>query len=180
MESLIFFSFVIIIIYSLFSFNFIFADVLSNSLRQRIGDYDIQINTVPSIPISGKETKVNIRITTVSNNPITDTPIVLRISDEKKELTKTHPILLSSGHYTYYYIFNKAGVFLFSIDILANLDTEGSNDSNTLLTFDFPLNVSGPVSAELTSLTIPITAAAMGSVIAIVFMKKFKNLKRAF
>jgi len=28
------------------------ADMLSNSLEQRIGDYDIQINTVPKLPIA--------------------------------------------------------------------------------------------------------------------------------
>ena len=68
------------------------ADLLSNSLRQRIGDYDIQINTVPAVPISGHDTRINIRISSVSNIPITDTPIVIRISDGKHELHETQPV----------------------------------------------------------------------------------------
>ena len=159
----------------------VFADLLNNSLRQRIGDYDIQINTVPSNPISGRETSINIGITTVSNNPITDTPIAIRISDENKELIRTHPILLSSGHYTYNYVFNKSGVFLLSIDILNNLAIEDSDDSNKQLTFDFPIRVSGAFSAELTTLTIPITVTvtAIGLVITIILLKKFKSSKKA-
>lgn len=158
----------------------VFADLLSNSLRQRIGDYDIQINTIPSNPISGRETSINIRITTVSNNPITDTPIAIRISDENKELIRTHPIFLSSGHYIYNYIFSNEGVFLLSIDILNNLAIEDSDDSNKQLTFDFPIRVSGAFSAELTSLTIPIMASvtAIGSVITIILFKKFMNSKK--
>ena len=71
------------------------ADLLSNSLQQRIGDYDVRINTMPMVPISGQETRINIMMTTVSNNPITDTPIIIRISDEREELVRTQPILLT-------------------------------------------------------------------------------------
>lgn len=170
-----------IIICSVSTIHSVFADLLNNSLRQRIGDYDIQINTIPSNPISGRETSINIRITTVSNNSITDTPIVIRISDENKELIRTAPILLSSGHYTYNYIFSSPSVFLLSIDILNNLATEDSDDSNKQLTFDFPIRISGAFSAELTTLTIPITVTvtAIGSFIAILLFKKFKRRKKA-
>jgi hypothetical protein len=172
---------VIFFIFSWFSIHLALADVLSNSLRQRIGDYDIQINTVPPIPISGKDTSINIRVTTVSNNPITDTPIMIRISDENKELIRTQPILLSSGHYPFNYVFNRSGVFLFSIDILNNLEIKDSNDSNKQLTFDFPIRVSGAFSADITTLAIPITATVtvIGSFIAIILFKKFRSSKRA-
>src|SRR6185295_11840741 len=97
------------------------ADMLTNSIRQRIGDYDIQINTVPAVPISGQDTHINIRISSVSNIPITDTPIVIRISDGKHELLETLPVFLSSGHYSYNYKFDRAGIFLVSVDILDNI-----------------------------------------------------------
>ena len=156
------------------------ADILSNSLEQRIGDYDIQINTVPKVPISGQETKINIRIATVSNNPIIDTPITIRISNEKNELIRTQPILLPSGHYAYNYIFTKAGIFLLSIDILDNPAVGEFNDSNKKLVFDFPITVSEPISVELTSLTLPIavTALVIGSVIVFVVLKRFKSSKK--
>jgi len=180
LESIISFSFVILIIGSISSVQLVLADLLSNSLQQRIGDYDIQINTVPKVPISGQETRINIRITTVSNNPITDTPIIIKISDEKNELIRTQPILLPSGHYSYSYIFNKAGIFLLSIDILDNPATGDFNDSNKKLAFDFPISVSEPILVQLTSLTLPITLIALviGTVIAFVLLKRFKRSKK--
>jgi hypothetical protein len=180
LERIIPFSFVILIIGSISSIQLALADILSNSLEQRIGDYDIQINTVPKVPISGQETKINIRIATVSNNPIIDTPITIRISNEKNELIRTQPILLPSGHYAYNYIFTKAGIFLLSIDILDNPAVGEFNDSNKKLVFDFPITVSDPISVELTSLTLPITVTALviGSVIAFVLLKRFKRSKK--
>ena len=150
-------------------------------MQQRIGDYDIQINTVPKVPVSGQETRINIRIATVSNNPITDTPIVIKISDEKNELIRTHPIILPSGHYTYNYIFNKAGIFLLSIDILDNLTNGDINDSNKKLVFDFPITISEPVSVELTSLTLPIsvTAVVIGAILTFVLLKRSKRHPKA-
>ncbi len=153
------------------------ADLLSNSLQQRIGDYDVSINAVPKEPISGQETRINIMITTVSNNPITDTPIAIRISDERDELVRTQPILLSSGHFSYTYSFNNSGLYLLSIDILDNPAVGDSNDSNKKLIFDFPIHVSEPYSAEIANLKFPIiiTAAVTGSVISLVLLKKFKK-----
>jgi hypothetical protein len=154
--------------------------LLSNSLKQRIGDYDVSINAVPRDPISGQETLINIMITTVSNNPITDTPIAIRISDERDELVRTQPILLSSGHFSYNYSFNNSGIFLLSIDILDNPAVGDFNDSNKKLSFDFPIRVSEPYSAEIANLKFPIiiTAVATASVISLVLFKKYKKSKK--
>jgi hypothetical protein len=180
LERIIDFSFVILIIGSISSAQMALADVLSNSLQQRIGDYDIQVNTVPTVPISGQQSSINIMITTVSNNPIIDTPIAIKISDEKNELIRTQPILLQSGHYSYNYIFNKAGIFLLSIDILNNPAVGYSNDSNKKLVFDFPITVSEPISVQLTSLALPITltAIAIGSILLLVLFKKSKSTNK--
>ena len=169
--------YILIVICTLSTVQSISADLLNNSLQQRIGDYDVSINAVPKDPISGQETRINIMITTVSNNPITDTPIVIRISDERHELVRTQPILLSSGHFSYNYSFNNSGIFLLSIDILDNPAVGDSNDSNKKLIFDFPIHVSEPYSAEIANLKFPIiiTAAVTGSVISLVLLKKFKK-----
>ena len=175
-----FIPYILIVICTLSTVQSISADLLNNSLQQRIGDYDVNINAVPKDPISGQETRINIMITTVSNNPITDTPIVIRISDEKNELVRTQPILLSSGHFSYNYSFNNSGIFLLSIDILDNPTVGDSNDSNKKVSFDFPIRVSEPYSAEIANLKFPIiiTAAATGSVISFVLLKKFKKSKK--
>jgi len=173
-------SIVILTIFSVFSLHPALADPLGNSLRQRIGDYDIQISTLPTVPISEKETIINLMITSVSNMPVTDTPIVIRISDENNELIRTQPILLSGGHYSYDYKFNKSGIFLFSIDVLDNLVVGNSNDSNNELIFDFPIRVSEPYSAEIAKMRLPITIAiaAIGSVVSLVLLMRFKKIRR--
>jgi hypothetical protein len=179
-RKVLFIPYILIVISALSTVHSISADLLGNSLQQRIGDYDIRINTVPRDPISGQETRINIIITTVSNNPITDTPITIRISDERDELVRTQPILLSSGHFSYNYSFDKSGIFLLSIDILDNPAVGDSNDSNKKLIFDFPIRVSEPYSAGIANLTLPITitAAATGSVISLVLLKKFRKSKK--
>lgn len=173
-----FIPYILIVICTLSTVQSISADLLSNSLQQRIGDYDVSINAVPRDPISGQETRINIMITTVSNNPITDTPIAIRISDERDELVKTQPILLSSGHFSYDYTFNNSGIFLLSIDILDNPAVGDFNDSKKLI-FDFPIRVSEPYSAEIANLKFPIiiTASVTGSVISLILLKKFKKSK---
>ena len=156
------------------------ADPLDNSLRQRIGDYDIQISTLPTAPISGKETSIKIMITSVSNLPVTDTPIIIRVSDENNELIRTHPILLSGGHYSYNYNFNKSGIFLFSIEVLDDLASRNSIDSSNELIFDFPIRVSEPYLAEIVKMTLPLTVTivAIISVISWLMIAKFKKSKK--
>lgn len=155
------------------------ADLLSNSLQQRIGDYDVRINTMPMVPISGQETRINIMIATVSNNPITDTPIIIRISNEKEELTKSQPVLLSSGHHPYVYNFDKSGTYLLSIDILDNPLAGDSNNSNRMLTFDFPIRISEPFSVDMANLAIPvIMTAAVGFIASLIVLKKLRKRKK--
>jgi len=116
-------------------------------------------------------------MTTVSNIPITDTPITIRISNER-ELARSQPILLSSGHYSHSYNFDKSGLFLLSIDILENPLAGNSNGSNRMLTFDFPIRVSEPFSVNLANLALPIIiAAAAGSVGSLLVLKKLKKSK---
>lgn len=174
-------AFVILPIFLGFSVHPAIADPLNNTLRQRIGDYDIEINTLPADPISEKETVINIMITTVSNIPVTDTPIVIRISEEDNELIRTQPILLSGGHYSYEYKFNKSGTFLFSINILDNLVVGESMDSNNELIFDFPIRVSEPYSVEISKMILPITITIIliASILSWVLLMKFKKSKKA-
>lgn len=155
------------------------ADLLSNSLQQRIGDYDVRINTMPMVPISGQETRINIMMATVSNNPITDTPIIIRISNEREELAKSQPVLLSSGHHPYVYNFDKSGTYLLSIDILDNPLAGDSNNSDRMLTFDFPIRISEPFSVDMANLALPvIMIAAVGSIVSLIVLKKLKKRKK--
>ena len=90
----------------------VYADTLRSALRQKIGNYDVQLSTAPVNPIAGKETSIMVKISSTSDDfPITDIPIVIRVSRDNVELTRTDPIFISGGHYKYSYMFqNTRGI----------------------------------------------------------------------
>ena len=68
----------------------IYADMLTSALRQKIGNYDVQLSTAPVNPIAGKETTIMIKISSTSDDfPITDIPLVIRVSRDNVELART-------------------------------------------------------------------------------------------
>ncbi|MGA7007568.1 MAG: hypothetical protein WBY28_10885, partial [Nitrososphaeraceae archaeon] len=99
----------------------VYADTLRSALRQKIGNYDVQLSTAPVNPIAGKEAIIMVKISSTSDDfPITDIPIVIRVSRDNVELTRTNPIFISGGHYKYSYKFKTPGVYGFDIDLLNN------------------------------------------------------------
>ena len=120
----------------------IYADMLTSALRQKIGNYDVQLSTAPVNPIAGKEAIIMVRISSNSDDfPITDIPIVIRVSRDNVELTRTNPIFISGGHYKYSYMFKTPGVYGFDIDLLNN-SLAVDSQTNQQATFEFPIQVS--------------------------------------
>jgi hypothetical protein len=115
-----------------------FADSIKGSIRQNIGNYNMEMKTDPSNPISGQNAKILLRIGSINGDDLVDLPILIRISLGGQDLTKTNPILVPYGHYAYNYIFPKSGTYALNVDI--------NNDyySGQNITFTFPVNVNGP------------------------------------
>ena len=133
----------------------VYADTLRSALRQKIGNYDVQLSTAPVNPIAGKETSIMIKISSTSDDfPITDIPIVIRVSRDNVELTRTHPIFISGGHYKYTYMFKTPGVYGLDLDLLNN-SLAMDSQTNQQSTFEFPIQVSDFSSITLTSILWP-------------------------
>jgi hypothetical protein len=115
-----------------------FADSIKGSIRQNIGNYNLEMKTDPSNPIAGQNAKILLRIGSINGDDLVDLPILIRISLDGQDLTKTNPILVPYGHYAYNYIFPKSGIYALNVDI--------NNDyySGQNITFTFPINVNGP------------------------------------
>ena len=115
-----------------------FADSIKGSIRQNIGNYNMEMKTDPSNPIAGQNAKILLRIGSINGDDLVDLPILIRISHDGQNLTKTNPILIPYGHYVYNYIFQKPGIYALNVDI--------NNDyySGQNITFTFPINVNGP------------------------------------
>jgi hypothetical protein len=161
-----------------------FADSIKGSIRQNIGNYNMEMKTDPSNPIAGQNTKILLRIGSINGDDLVDLPILIRISLDGKDLTKTNPILVPYGHYVYNYIFSKTGIYALNVDI--------NNDyySGQNITFTFPINVNGQFllfpyvnSSSSTGITVAgiIIIAIAVSVIALYIathLRRQKNLQR--
>jgi hypothetical protein len=115
-----------------------FADSIKGSIRQNIGNYNMEMKTDPSNPVAGQNAKILLRIGSINGDDLVDLPILIRISHDGQNLTKTNPILVPYGHYVYNYIFQKPDIYALNVDI--------NNDyySGQNITFTFPINVNSP------------------------------------
>ena len=116
----------------------VFADSIKGSIRQNIGNYNMEMKTDPSNPVATQNAKILLRIGSINGDDLVDLPILIRISHDGHNLTKTDPILVPYGHYIYNYIFQKPGIYTLNVDI--------NNDyySGQNISFTFPVNVNGP------------------------------------
>lgn len=152
----------------------VLADIPNNGLRQKIGFYDVQINTNPLVPVVGKRTNILVSISSSNPDfPLTDIPVVLIIMKDDSEIHKTDPIFLAGGHLNYPYVFREPGLYGLHIDFLNNsLDADSS--TNQITTFEFPLKVSDSNSMYFTELPI-IIILIVGSVTTYLAFKKRVN-----
>jgi len=112
-----------------------YADILTNALSQRIGNYNVDMKTDPPNPLAGQTTKILLKISTVNGEDLVDQPIMINISKDGIREEATHPIFVPYGHYTHEFVFKESGIYELDLAILNDPDT-GEN-----LTFDFPLHV---------------------------------------
>ena len=115
-----------------------FADSIKGSIRQNIGNYNMEMKTDPSNPVASQNAKILLRIGSINGDDLVDLPILIRISHDGHNLTKTDPILVPYGHYIYNYIFQKPGIYTLNVDII----NDYYSDQN--ISFTFPVNVNGP------------------------------------
>lgn len=151
-----------------------YADPLKNSIRQVIGNYNMEMRTDPKIPVSGQTTAISLRISSVNGDDLVDLPIVIRISNGGGELERTHPILVPYGHYIYKHTFSEAGIYAIDIDI------NDTNYSGQNIVFTFPINVSSSFAGYPLSSILPLAAGAVISVaitgiIVVIFLNKRKH-----
>lgn len=154
----------------------VFADLLQGASKQRIGNYDVEMNTEPKSPTAGGSSPTNIliRIAGVNGDHPADVPIMMRLVKDGVVLQTTNPIIIPSGHYIHEFAFSEAGRYVLYVDL---------NDyiySGEVLTFTFFINVSGPF--DYLYIAVPsVAVVAVGIVSAVVFMKgkKKKSVQKA-
>lgn len=136
------------------SFPLAHSDTMTGgTLSQRIGDFDVELKTIPSTPVTGDETNIFLRIGTIDGNDAVDTPITIRIAKQGEEVFRSNTIFVPNGHYTHPYRFAEDGIYGIYIlihDSAAIDETKTLSDSASSIPissqgqdilFTFPLNV---------------------------------------
>ncbi len=116
----------------------VFADTIIGAISQRIGNYDMEMKTLPQTPIVNTNSKIQLRIGSVEGDELVDIPIAIRISKGGEELTRTNPISVTYGHFIFPYKFNQTGVYSLDVDVY---DTSYNSQN---ITFTFPITVNSP------------------------------------
>lgn len=95
----------------------VYADSLKSALKQRIGNYDVEMVTDPKSPVIGQNNRILLRFGSVNGDDLIDVPIVIRIFKDNIELEKTDQILVPYGHYNYDYVFPESGRYILYVDV---------------------------------------------------------------
>ena len=96
----------------------VFSDSLTGgALTQRIGNFDMELKTVPEKPLAGEETKMFLRIGTINGDDVVDMPITIKLAKQREQIDRTNRIVVPDGHYTHTFQFAESGIYGIDIEI---------------------------------------------------------------
>jgi hypothetical protein len=164
-----------------------YSDPLTGgALTQRIGNYDVDLKTVPANPLAGDRTTIFVRIGGIRGEDVVDTPITIKVTKNGEEVQSTNTVFVPNGHYTYSFNFTEPGMYGIDIliqDFTANGETQSKSLSSQSqaqgILFTFPINIQSKSFFTFSDLQIGliITIVAAACVVFVYFSKR-KRAKR--
>lgn len=170
--SLIAFTMIIIIASIINSLNQVYADSLKSAIKQRIGNYEVEMVTDPKNPVIGENSRILLRFGSVNGDDLIDVPIVIRIVKDNVALERTQQILVPYGHYNYDYVFPEPGRYIVYVDV---------NDvaySRQTLNFIYFIDIAESWNYGSLSLTISVVVVitvGITVIVSIIFLKRKKK-----
>ena len=152
--------------------NQVYADSLKNAIKQRIGNYEVEMVTDPKNPVIGENSRILLRFGSVNGDDLIDVPIVIRIFKDNIELEKTDQILVPYGHYNYDYVFPESGRYILYVDV------DDMVYSNQILNFIYFIDVPeswNNSSLPLAIITVGIIATVITTIFGVIFFQRKKN-----
>jgi hypothetical protein len=150
----------------------VYADSLKSALKQRIGNYEVEMVTDPKSPVIGQNNRILLRFGSINGDDLIDVPIVIRIFKDNIELEKTRQILVPYGHYNYNYVFPESGRYIIFVDV---------NDvaySNQILNFIYFIDVPeswNNSSLPLAIITVVVIAIVITTLVSLIFFQRKKK-----
>ena len=170
--SLIAFTMIIIIASIINSLNQVYADSLKSAIKQRIGNYEVEMVTDPKNPVIGENSRILLRFGSVNGDDLIDVPIVIRIVKDNVALERTQQILVPYGHYNYDYVFPEPGRYIVYVDV---------NDvaySRQTLNFIYFIDISESWNYGSLSLAISVVVVitvGITVIVSVIFLKRKKK-----
>jgi len=144
------------------------AHALFNSGEEWIGDYRIQIATLPEIPAVDEEIQVLLRIVDADFKEPDQFTIGIRIFYDGEQIDAVMPNMYQNGHMEMDYIFEMSGNHVFRVD-LYDVAADGE-----------PLTYTFNISSQDTFGFVFISAVTMGGIMtAIIFIYVYLSKRRS-
>jgi len=144
------------------------AHPLFNSGEEWIGDYRIQIATLPEIPAVDEEIQVLLRIVDADFKELDQFTIGIRIFYDGEQIDAVMPNMYQNGHMEMDYIFEMSGNHVFRVD-LYDVAADGQ-----------PLTYTFNISSQDTFGFVFISAVTMGGIMtAIIFIYVYLSKRRS-
>jgi hypothetical protein len=158
----------------------------------RIGNFDVELKTVPEKPLAGEKTKMFLRIGTINGDDVVDMPITIKLAKQGEQIDRTNRIVVPDGHYTHTFQFPESGIYGIDIEIqnyYAMGETEPSSSSSLpssqsraqSILFTFPIEVYSKSVFGFSDFEIALIIGAVVVASAIIFftLRKKRNTAKS-
>ena len=144
------------------------AHPLFNSGEEWIGDYRVQIATLPEIPEVGEKIQVLLRVVDADYQELEQFTLGIRIFYDGEQIDAVMPKMYQNGHIEMDYVFEMSGNHIFRVDLY-----DVSKDGQAL-TYIFNISAQNPFGY------IFISAVTMGGIMtAIIFAYVYLSKRRS-
>lgn len=130
--------FVFLILFLIPSFSEASAHSMFNSAESFIGDYRVQIATLPEIPVTGEPMQILFRVTDVDFEEVKRFTMGIRIFYDDIQLDAIRPQSHEGGHWETEYVLDKPGNHIFKVDLY-----DAAKDGG-IITYTFNISTQNP------------------------------------
>jgi hypothetical protein len=144
---------------------YVSAHSLFNSAESTIGDYRVQIATLPEIPQTGEPMQILLRVTDLNLEEVDRFTMGVRIFYNDMQIGAVPPQSIQGGHWEFYYVLDNPGNHILRADLY-----DAAKDGG-IITYTFNISTQNPFGYVF---IISITAGAigLGGVIAYIYIPK--------
>jgi hypothetical protein len=133
-----YFIFGFLIFLSIFTINEGSAHSLFNSAESTIGDFRVQIATLPEIPANGVPMQILFRVSDLDFNEVDEFTMGIRIFFNDQQIDALPPQFHNAGHWETEYTLEKPGNHIFRVDLY-----DAARDGG-IITYTFNISTQDP------------------------------------